>query len=349
MVELSGYEERGLLGLALHPDFQSNGRVFVRYSAPRTSETPDGYDHTFVLSEFQAGEDLTVDPATERRLLEIPQPQSNHNAGSVLFGPDGYLYVGVGDGGAANDAGLGHVSDWYEDNDGGNGQDVTSNLLGSVLRIDVDETGDGMPYAIPEDNPLVGEPGPDEQYAWGFRNPWRMSFAGQTLFVADVGQNRYEEVSVVERGGNYGWNVKEGTHCFSANSPGSPPENCPSETPDGDPLRNPVIEYSHSSGDIDGVSVIGGYRYSGSAIPGLEGRYVFGDWQSGGDVYVATPAEEGLWPIERVSLGHAGENPPGQYLLAFGRDQDDELYVATTGSAAPRGESGAVHRLVPTE
>ncbi|WP_232702182.1 PQQ-dependent sugar dehydrogenase [Halobacterium wangiae] len=345
MVALSGYEERGLLGFAFHPEFDSNGRLFVRYSAPPADDTPDDYSHTFVLSEFRVGEDLEADPSSERRLLELPEPQSNHNAGSVVFGPDGYLYVGVGDGGAGSDVGTGHVSDWYDGNEGGNGQDVTSNLLGSVLRLDVDETGDGAPYAVPEDNPLVGEPGLDEQYAWGFRNPWRLSFAGETLFVADVGENRYEEVNVVERGGNYGWNVREGTRCFGADSPGSPPEDCPSETPEGDPLRDPVIEYSHSGGDVEGVSVIGGYRYAGDAVPALDGRYVFGDWQSGGDVFVATPVDDGLWPVKSVSLEHAGENPPGQYLLAFGRDHEDELYVATTAAAAPSGESGAVHRL----
>ena len=347
LVELSDYEERGLLGLAFHPDFEANDRVFVRYSAPATNDTPDGYSHTFVLSEFRVGDDLRADLSSERRLLEIPEPQSNHNAGSVLFGPDGYLYVGVGDGGAGGDTGPGHVSDWYDRNEGGNGQDVESNLLGSVLRIDVDYT-DGAAYGIPEDNPLVGEAGRDEQYAWGFRNPWRMSFAGETLFVADVGENRYEEVNVVERGGNYGWNVREGTHCFSASSPTSPPGDCPSETSNGDPLRNPVVEYSHSGGAVSGVSVIGGYRYSGDAIPALDGRYVFGDWQSDGSLFVATPSEEGLWPVEVVSLDHAGDDPPGQYLLGFGRDHDDELYVATTDEGAPRGESGAVHRLVPS-
>jgi glucose/arabinose dehydrogenase len=349
MVELGGYEERGLLGMAFHPDFRANDRVFVRYSAPATSDTPDGYSHTFVLSEFRVGDDLRADTASERRLLEIPEPQSNHNAGSVVFGPEGYLYVGVGDGGAGNDTGRGHVADWYDRNDGGNGQDVTETLLGSVLRIDVNDSADDKPYGIPEDNPLVGEVGLDEQYAWGFRNPWRMSFAGDTLFVADVGQNRFEEVSVVEKGGNYGWNVKEGTHCFSASSPTSPPDGCPSETPGGNRLRDPVVEYSHSGGGVSGVSVIGGYRYSGDSLPGLDGRYVFGDYQSQGSVFVATPSDDGLWPVEAVSLDHTGDDPPGQYLLGFGRDHDDELYVATTSEGAPRGESGSVHRLVSPE
>jgi len=352
MVELAGYEERGLLGLAFHPEFESDGRVFVRYSAPPTDETPTDYSHTFVLSSFQVDGER-ADPNTETRLLALPQPQSNHNAGSVAFGPDGYLYVGTGDGGGANDVGLGHVEDWYDENDGGNGQDVTENLLGSVLRIDVDAADADRPYGVPADNPLVGEQGFDEQYAWGFRNPWRFSFTDGDLYVADVGQNRFEEVSVVEAGGNYGWNVREGTHCFDAANPGQPPGDCPAETDDGATLRDPIIEYAHDGDPLSGVSVIGGYRYTGDAIPGLGGAYVFGDWQADGRLFLARPPEDGgdsdgLWEPSTVDLT-GGEDGPGALLLAFGRDADDELYVATTDSGTPTGSSGAVHRLVPAE
>jgi glucose/arabinose dehydrogenase len=349
MVELSGYEERGLLGLAFHPDFGTDGRVFVRYSAPATDDTPSNYSHEFVLSSFQVV-DGSADPDSETRLLELPQPQSNHNAGSVAFGPDGYLYVGTGDGGGANDAGLGHVDDWYDDNDGGNGQDVTENLLGSILRIDVDTDGDGdQPYAVPEDNPLVGEDGLDEQYAWGFRNPWRFSFTDGDLYVADVGQNRYEEVSLVEAGGNYGWNVREGTHCFDTENPGTPPESCPTETDDGEALLAPIVESAHDGEELSGVSVIGGYRYTGDALPGLADAYVFGDWQADGRLFIARPTDDGgLWETSTVDLA-GGEDGPGEFLLAFGRGADDELYVATTDSGSPTGSSGAVHRLVPAE
>ncbi|MGM0592748.1 MAG: PQQ-dependent sugar dehydrogenase, partial [Halobacteriota archaeon] len=277
IVTPEGADERGLLGLAFHPDFGENGRLYVRYSAPTRSSTPAGYDHTFVLSEFTA-EDATsnqVDVGSERTVLEIPEPQSNHNAGSVVFGPDGYLYVGVGDGGGANDSSDGHVGDWYDGVRGGNGQDVTENLLGSILRIDVDDREGGRGYGIPDGNPLVGSDGLDEQYAWGFRNPWRFSFSDEgDLYVADVGQNEYEEVNLVEKGGNYGWNVKEGTHCFRADS-------CPSETPDGEALVDPIIEYPHDApGGPTGIAVIGGYRYDGDAIPALAGSYVFADWLS---------------------------------------------------------------------
>ncbi|CAM2929470.1 PQQ-dependent sugar dehydrogenase [Halobacterium salinarum] len=344
LVDLSGYEERGLLGLAFHPDFEADRRVFARYSAPATVDTPPNYSHRFVLSSFRVTEG-SADPDSETRLLELPQPQANHNAGSVAFGPDGFLHVGTGDGGGANDVGTGHVADWYDAIDGGNGQDVTENLLGSVLRIDVDADGD-QPYGIPEDNPLVGRPGLDEQYAWGFRNPWRFSFTDGDLYVADVGQNRFEEVSVVESGGNYGWNVREATHCFDPETPGSPPDDCPTETADGDPLRDPIVEYAHDGDDLSGVSVIGGYRYTGDALPGLAGAYVFGDWQADGRLFIARP-DDGLWETETVDLT-GGDTGPGEYLLAFGRGADDELYVATTDSGTPTGQSGTVHRLVST-
>ena len=154
----------------------------------------------------------------------------------MAFGPDGYLYISFGDGGGADDVALGHVEDWYDVNEGGNGQDIEDNLLGNILRIDVDS---GDPYGIPPDNPFVGMDGMDEIYAFGFRNPYRFSFdRGGTnqLFVADVGQNNFEEVNIVEPGGNYGWNVMEGTHCFSTENPDLPLDECPTEDPMGRPL-----------------------------------------------------------------------------------------------------------------
>ena len=327
--------EKGLLGIEPHPAFAENGRLFVRYSAPSREGTPSSFSHTFVLSEFDV-EDDRVDPDSERTLLEIPQPQSNHNAGDLAFGPDGFLYVAVGDGGAGGDQGRGHADDWYDAVGGGNGQDVTENLLGSILRIDVD-AGD-EPYAIPDDNPLVDREGLDEQYAWGFRNPWRLSFDGTDLFVADVGQRDYEEVSLVERGGNYGWNVREGAHCFQASD-------CPTTTPDdvrgGERLVDPVIEYPHGGASVSGISVIGGAVYRGSALAGAEGVYVFGDFQVRGQLFAATPADEGLWPTTTVELVGDGSDRL-RTLRSFGRDADGELYVVGTGS-----EGGALHRLVP--
>ncbi len=316
-----GFDERGLLGLAFHPEFADTGRFFVRYSSPPREGTPTEYDHTEVLSEFQATDDLTsADPDSERVLLEIPSPQFNHNAGDIAFGPDDLLYMGMGDGGGANDTGLGHVEDWYEDNDGGNGQDVTQNLLGSILRLDVDSEGDERPYGIPEDNPLVDAEGRDEQYAWGMRNPWRMSFDDDRLFVADVGQNLFEEVDIVERGGNYGWNVKEGTHCFSPASPLEPPAECPDSTPEdvrgGEPLIDPIIEYPHTFEDEPvGISVTGGHVYRGDAVEELQGRYVFADYS------------------------RSGSNPQGRLLVANEPDGEETEETPT----------GAMDEETPTE
>ncbi|MEF8838939.1 MAG: PQQ-dependent sugar dehydrogenase [Haloarculaceae archaeon] len=323
--------EMGLIGVAFHPDFADNGRFYVRYSANPRPGTPDDFNHTFVLSEFEAdpGGD-TADTSTERTLLEIPEPQANHNCGNLVFGPAGHLFVGVGDGGWAGDQGPGHVGDWYDGVGGGNGQDVTENLLGSILRIDVEERDGGQPYGIPDDNPLVGEAGLDEHFAWGLRNPWGMSFGPEgRFFVADVGQNAWEEIDVVEKGGNYGWNVREGTHCYDR-------DECPSVTPDGERLRSPIIEYPHSGGAVSGTAVVGGYLYDGSGLPAFQGDYVFGDFQSGNEVFVATEAESGLWPTSAVEVDHPEFGPR---ITGFGRDADGEILVCCVG------DGGRVLRL----
>jgi len=323
MTEPSG--ESGLLGIALHPEYDGSGRMYVRYSAPLRDRMPSNYSHTFVLSEFRIS-DGRLDLDSERVVLEIAEPQGNHNAGAVGFGPDGYLYVAVGDGGAANDQSRGHVDDWYDGVEGGNGQDVSENLLGSILRIDVDTDEGDRPYGIPEDNPLVGEAGLDEQYAWGFRNPWRFSFGPDgRLFVADVGQNTYEEINIVEKGGNYGWNVREGSGCFQADS-------CPTTGPDGEELVEPVIEYPHDGDGITGVSVIGGYVYDGDDIPALRGRYVFADYVAQGRLLVAS---EDDWSLQTAPIAGIGSQ-----VLSFGRTAAGELLVCSTGESG-----GAVHRI----
>jgi glucose/arabinose dehydrogenase len=192
------FDERGLLGLAFHPDYAANGRLFVYYSAPLREGGPAGWDHTSHVSEFRVSADPNrADPGSERVVLQIDEPQFNHNAGTVLFGPDGYLYISVGDGGGANDVDLGHTPVI------GNGQDLT-NLLGKILRIDVDGA---EPYAIPDDNPFVGTIGRDEIFAYGLRNPYRMSFdrgGDRDLLIADAGQNLWEEVNLGASGANYG-------------------------------------------------------------------------------------------------------------------------------------------------
>jgi glucose/arabinose dehydrogenase len=359
VVLMAGFDERGLLGLAFHPDYETNGRFFVYYSAPLRAGGPAGFNHTSHISEFRVSADPNrADPASERVLLQVDEPQFNHNGGTLHFGPsDGDLYISLGDGGGANDVGLGHVADWYDDNAGGNGQDVEQNLLGNILRIDVDG---GVPYGIPADNPFVGRPGLDEIWAYGFRNPYRFSFdrgGSHELIVADVGQLLWEEVSVAVKGGNFGWNVKEGTHCFSTATPNQSPAECPdvveSGVRAGDPLVDPVIEYANArqAGGL-GLAVVGGYVYRGSALPQFSRRYVFGDWSEtfggppSGKLFVAKPRKRGLWHMEQLRIATSPTGELGHRVLGFGQDSAGELYVLTTDNVGPSGTTGKVFKLV---
>jgi glucose/arabinose dehydrogenase len=360
---MAGFDERGLLGLAFHPQYAANGRFFVYYSAPLRAGAPAGFNHTSNISEFRvsSADPNRADPATERVLLQVDEPQFNHNAGTLLFGPDdGDLYISLGDGGGANDVGLGHVADWFADNGGGNGQDVQQNLLGSILRIDVDR---GAPYAIPADNPFAGTPGCadgcDETWAYGFRNPYRMSFdsgGSHQLFVGDVGQLSWEEVNIVSAGGNYGWNVKEGTHCFDAENPSQEPAACPDivgagHPRTGDPLIDPIIEYPQARLGGPGVAVVGGHVYRGSALPQFRGRYVFGDWsrsfgQPSGSLFVAKPRKRGLWEMQELRVATSPTGRLNARLLGFGQDAAGELYALTTNNTGPTGTTGRVLKLV---
>src|SRR5262245_2899118 len=355
---MPGFDERGLLGLAFHPQYATNGRFFVYYTAPLRPGGPAGFNATSHISEFRVSADPDrADPASERIVLAIDKPQANHNAGTLLFGPDdGYLYISVGDGGGANDAGPGHVADWYADNAGGNGQDVTSNLLGSILRIDVDS---GNPYGIPPDNPFAATAGLDEVWAYGLRNPYRMSFddgGSHQLFAADVGQNSWEEVNVITAGGNYGWNVKEATHCFDAENPSQEPASCPDvvgpgHPRTGDPLIDPIIEYPQARLGGPGVAVVGGHIYRGSGLPQFRGRYRFGDWSRGsgqpdGSLFVAKPRKRGLWKMQELRVATSPTGRLNSRLLGFGEDSAGELYVLTTNNAGPSGTTGRVLKVV---
>lgn len=347
------YDERGLLGLAFHPNYAENGRFFVYYSAPLRDGAPEGWDHTSHLSEFTISSDNAdvADADSERILMQIDQPQTNHDGGQIVFGPDGYLYIPLGDGGGANDTGEGHVDDWYEDNGGGNGQDRDQNLLGSILRIDVDN---GNPYSIPADNPWG-----DEQWAFGFRNPFRISFdsgGDHWLYVGDAGQDRYEEIHVVEAGGNYGWNIFEGTYCFDANDPAESLEECPNEDPEGNPLLDPVIQFKNiNQPDGLGLVVVGGNVYRGSQIPEMEGMYVFGSWSSSwsetkGQLFVSEPddLDGGLWDMYALSLVDSEMGLlNGMSILSFGEDPQGDLYVLTTESIGPSDTSGKIWKIVP--
>ena len=288
--------EQGLLGIALDPQFFSNRYFYLNYT-DRNGNT--------VIARYQAAENfLTVDPATAKILLQVEQPYPNHNGGALAFGPDGYLYIALGDGGSANDP-------------QGNGQNLDT-LLGKILRIDVS----GDPYAIPADNPYVNGGGRPEIWASGLRNPWRISFdqLRGDLYIADVGQNTWEEIDVypvaAPGGLNFGWNYREGAHAFK----GTPP--------DGLALAEPVAEYSHAEG---GCSVTGGYVYRGSALPEWQGVYLYGDFCTG-FLWGLAPQGETWQTVKLFSTGFS--------ISSFGQDAAGEIYLLDH-------QSGRVLKLVP--
>jgi glucose/arabinose dehydrogenase len=344
-------DERGLLGLAFHPDFARNNRFFVFYNAPPRAGAPAGFNNTIVISEFrtQGAQQIHADASSERIVLQVHHPQANHNGGTIAFGPDGYLYISIGDGGNRDDEGLGHVDDWYIENAGGNGQDITQNLLGNILRIDVDG---GTPYGIPADNPFVGKAGLDEIYAYGLRNPYRMAYdpGGSHIRLSmDAGQELWEEVSVIEKGGNYGWNVKEGTHCFDAENPTVSPATCPSVDPTTNILlTDPVIEFANAKqpGGL-AFTVVGGNVYRGSDVPALFGRYIFGGATSTvgrGRMFVSTPqGNNTLWSMQELLVN--GTDRLDYFIKGFGQDRDGEVYVMATQELGPVGTTGTIFKL----
>ena len=279
----SGPNEAGLLGMAFHPQYETNGQVYLSY-------TTDDSSLTSIISRMKRDDKedrLLVE--SEQILFKVRQPYSNHNGGHVAFGPDGYLYVGLGDGGSGGDP-------------KGHGQN-TQTLLGSMLRVDVNQ---GSPYAIPSDNPFAsGEKGRAEIYAWGLRNPWRWSFDRKTgeLWVADVGQNAWEEINLMTRPGNYGWNGREGTHCYQTS-------NC--KNPE---FIDPVLEYDHD----EGCSVTGGYVYRGNAIKSLQGKYLYGDFCSG-TIWAASKKNQGVYKSSQLLSS-------GLNIASFGEGNDGEVYV----------------------
>ena len=349
--ERQGFDERGLLGLAFHPDYgtpnaSGEGKFYVYYSAPSlnapgTAANP--VDHQSVIAEYTAsGGSNTADPNSARTLLTITQPQFNHDAGALAFGPDAMLFISTGDGGSSNDNNAGHTGGDSSRPSGvlGNAQDRT-NLLGNILRIDpLGNNGANGQYGIPADNPFVGEGGGlrEEIYANGLRNPWRMSFDRGTdrLFVADVGQNVVEEINIVESGGNYGWRTKEGTLDFDPTTP----------NPDGATYVDPIAEYFQPDapeplppgGTRIGVAVTGGFVYRGDEIPELAGKYVFGDWSLGfssgnGTLLGLEETAPDQWELSTLNV--AGGNPIGLYINAFGEDESGELYVVARSNLAP--------------
>ncbi|MGB4774665.1 MAG: PQQ-dependent sugar dehydrogenase, partial [Daejeonella sp.] len=313
LVKLSGrYDERGLLGMALHPQFKSNKKFYVYYSAPSDK---NGSDHKSVISEFKASANPDqADLNSERIILTIEQPESNHNGGDMHFGPDGFLYISLGDGGGSGD----------EHGTIGNGQNLNT-LLGKILRIDINK---GETYSIPADNPFVGKKANPEIWAYGLRNAWRFSFDRKTgqLFAADVGQNTYEEVNIIEKGGNYGWRIMEGNHCFN------PQTNCKRDS-----LKLPINEYDHSTG----VSITGGYVYNGKLLPNLVGKYIFADWTG---LLFFLKKSGNSWVRDTISLSN---KPSGDLrILSFAEDNTGELYILTNQEIGPKNTTGAVYKLI---
>ena len=303
-IDLSGRvttgSEQGLLGMAFHP---TDGRVVLSFTVPGAT----GGGRSRVATFARGANPDVLDPASEQLVLEVDQPYSNHNGGHVAFGPDGFLYYGLGDGGSGGDP-------------QGHGQN-RNDLLGSLLRMDLDH---GLPYTIPASNPFVGQVGMrGELWNWGLRNPWRFSFdrANGTLYIADVGQNEWEEVDVQPAssagGENFGWAIMEGTHCYGGG-------NCATAG-----LVLPQIEYGHA----DGCSITGGYVYRGQAIPALVGTYFYGDYCNG-------------WVRSFTYQGGAATNPTswptldthGQ-ITSFGEDAEGEIYVVLA--------NGSIYRIAP--
>jgi len=356
MVSLTpGYDERGLLGLAFHPDFKTNGKFYLFYTAPPRGGGPSNggsWNNLTRISEFKVSADVNVaDMASERVLLEADHPYSNHNGGTIAFGPDGFLYISIGDGGNKDDVGNGHVTDWYTTNAGGNGQDNYDNLMGNILRIDVS----GNPYNVPADNPFVGTAAKGEIYAFGFRNPYRFSFdmgGSHQLLAGDAGQSLYEEIDLVTKGGNYGWNVKEGSHCFSTDNDTQERTSCPTTDSAGNPLIDPIIELVNAANPKGGgvaVTIVGGNVYRGTALPGLQGKYIFGifsqDGKPNAKIYSATSANSGTWPYTELKLKDYPTDL-GQYLKSVGQDQSGEVYLLTSGQQGPSGTTGKVFKIV---
>jgi len=359
LVEITpDYDERGILGLAFHPNFNKPDdpgyhKLYTYTSEPATEKADftepnrDPFDHQDVLAEWQVSVDNpdVVDPNSRREVLRIDHPQFNHNAGHLAFGPDdNYLYFTDGDGGNANDIGPGH------NHKIGNAQDLTV-ILGKMVRIDpldpnVSPSSRGRVsknrnYRIPRDNPFFFRPFVSEVFAYGLRNPFRFSFDAEThqLIIADVGQNNIEEVDFAEAGDNFGWNRKEGSFLFDPKDGTIRPDHHPDPT-----LTGPVAEYSHA----DGTAVIGAFVYRGTlASPVLTGLYVFGDLSTpdfitGGRLFYCDLSNGEIFEFRIGS----DDEPLGAFLKGFGQDADNEVYVLTDTNLGPSGTGGEVRKIV---
>ena len=320
-------DERGLLGFAFHPNHTNNGKFYINYM---------DNDGNTIISEFSTNSKLRADHKSERIILKLKQPYGNHNGGDIQFGPDGYLYISIGDGGKAGDP-------------LNAGQDLSS-LFGKIIRIDIEQ----KPYGIPKSNPFFGQKGKREEiWAWGLRNVWRFSFDKQTgdKYLADVGQNKWEEVNfepASSKGGlNYGWRIMEANHCYD------PKENCPT-----DGLIKPIIEYpndanhpafafriieelSFSETDVEGCSVTGGYVYRGQKIKSMQGQYIFGDYCSGNIWTLKVVNGKAINFKNRTEEINIGGGEFTTYISSFGQDSDGEIYIIDY--------NGGIYKLIESD
>jgi glucose/arabinose dehydrogenase len=311
----NGYEERGLLGIALHPEFKENKKLYLFYSRPSTDKSSN---HTGVVAEYRLGANGAIDPNSERIILTVEEPEGNHNGGCLEFGPDGYLYISFGDGGGQHDQ-HGTI---------GNGQDLNT-WLGKILRIDVNVADT---YKVPADNPFVGKANTKpEIWAYGFRNPYRFSFdkVSKQMFAGDVGQDLWEEVDIVKKGANYGWRIVEGTHCHNQ-------ENKPDSGCDTSGITMPIDEYSHKVG----ISVTGGYVYNGKDIPELKGKYFFADW-TGPVFYLQKVGSK--WERGKIILQNIPENLK---ITDINEDNNGELYILTNPDTGPGNQNCGIYKIV---
>jgi glucose/arabinose dehydrogenase len=398
----SAFDERGLLALAFHPQFAKNGKLYVHYSAAREGENvcvdedgripglPGGcpLQYTRRVSEFRVSstDPDRVDPNSERVVFKIQWPGRKHNGGGLAFGPDGRLYIGLGDGGFIHGP-SGADDPFNVDPDLLFGDlvalDLTS-LYGKILRIDIDR---GDPYGIPPDNPFVGPDGiPDEIYAWGFRNPFRITFdreGDRAMYVSAPADTLFEATYKVAGPGNYGWAIKEGTHCIVRTSAFAPPETlacstdqqcpigpqvsvcgenrvctCPNVGPLGEPIHDPIIEYlnfavedprSQFPGQGFGRASLGGHVYRGTAIKWLRGRFVQGDFALNfldGQILVAKEMPPGkLWKLRRAFVFDPSDPVKSGFMKSIGQDADGELY-AVTGNFTPTGLQGRIWKII---
>ena len=340
------FDERGLLGIAFDPDFANNGKFYVAYSGIINFEQDLAkqfwWDHTNVVAMYTVSKDdpNVADESTETIISSIDWPQFNHNGHWIGFGPDNKLYISTGDGGYANDWGIGHnVTE-------GNGQDLTS-PHGKMLRINTDGS-------VPEDNPFASNPDADPRiWAYGLRNPWRCSFdmGGENqLFCGDVQQNSFEEVSIIAAGQNMGWRKTEAGHCFNYVEPNAHPADC-----DKNGITMPIMEYKNCTAVPDGcmgISVTGGYVYRG-AHKEWDGKYIFGDWSKSfaemdGQLFMGTKGDDGKWQMDVMEVTNMeGKKIP--YVLAFAQDAQGEVYALTSVTTGPNGSLDTIYKIVPAQ